>query len=421
MANCSQINNTSIIGTSAVKYDSTPLPCTDVSTCDGLNTILAKFDAVICEVKADVDSITENVINLTEDVMVITEDITNIYSQLNVCCPTTTTTTTLPPTTTTTTTLPVTTTTTSSSSSTSTTTTSSSSTTTTTTTVVSSCLNYEVNVSVNCPGKPFAAFEYTDCYGDVQIAEVGTGDLPTFCVLSTAPTPTFSCGEGDIYVIGECITTTTTSTTIAPTTTTTTSIFCDCYVYEVTITEQQLLDSDNNRVYVYVDEACVSNSYYTFEFTEAGTETICVSRNNTFILQYIEIESEITSLPDPVKLNQCCTTPPPSTTTTTTLTPTTTTTTTLSGLRQGLISSTSHPTDACSLILDTDCWVSNTAGMPGSEVVSVSSVVYTDAGGTIPFIGDDNFYHIELELSSVPTNCQINGTGNVSSGVGICS
>ena len=31
---CPQINNTTIIGTSAVTYDGTPLPCTDVNTCD---------------------------------------------------------------------------------------------------------------------------------------------------------------------------------------------------------------------------------------------------------------------------------------------------------------------------------------------------------------------------------------------------
>ena len=95
MADCSQINNTTIKGTSIVIYDSTPLPCTDVNTYDGLNTILSKFDAVICDVKASVDSITEDVINLTEDIMIITEDIININNQLEICCSTTTTTTTL--------------------------------------------------------------------------------------------------------------------------------------------------------------------------------------------------------------------------------------------------------------------------------------------------------------------------------------
>jgi len=259
MVECSQINNTSIIGTSAVKYDSTPLPCTNVNTCDGLNDILSKFDAVICDVKANVDILTEEIITLTEDVMVITEDITNIYSQLNVCCPTTTTTTTVVPTTTTTTTIVPTTTTTSSSTS---------STTTSTTSTSSS--------------------------------------------------------------------TTSTSTTATPTTTTTSS----------------------------------------------STST---------------------------------------STSTTTIAPTTTTTTTPSGLRQGSISSTSHPTDACSEILDTGCWISNTAGIPGSETVSVSSVVYTNPGGTIPFVGDGDFYHIEIDFSSASTNCQVNGTGNVDSAIGICS
>ena len=84
MANCSQINNTTIIGTSAVTYDGTQLPCTDVNTCDGLNTILSKFDAIICSVSANVATITEDVTNLTEDVMLITEDVTNIYNQLGI-------------------------------------------------------------------------------------------------------------------------------------------------------------------------------------------------------------------------------------------------------------------------------------------------------------------------------------------------
>lgn len=89
MGSCSQVNNTTIKGTSAVTYDSTQLPCTDVNTCDGLNTILSKFDTIICDIKANVDVLTEDVMNLTEDVMLITEDITNINNQLDICCPTT--------------------------------------------------------------------------------------------------------------------------------------------------------------------------------------------------------------------------------------------------------------------------------------------------------------------------------------------
>jgi hypothetical protein len=70
--------------------------------------------------------------------------------------------------------------------------------------------------------------------------------------------------------------------------------------------------------------------------------------------------------------------------------------------------------------LDTGCWISNVAGIPGFETVSVSSVVYTNPGGTIPFLGNGDFYHIELDSSSIPTNCRVNGTGNVSSAVGLC-
>lgn len=250
MGNCSQVNNTTIKGTSAVTYDSTPLPCTDVNTCDGLNTILKKFDDIICSVKANVDTLTEDVMNLTEDVMVITEDITNINNQLDICCPTTTTTTTLPPTTTTTTTVePTTTTTTSSSStttstststststttstststststttsttsSTSTTTSTSSSTTTTTTTVsppLEGCYNVTFDATVECVGDPgHAVIEYTDCSGTNQTASIPLSGTQTYCVLlgPTSLEPAFTCGNGTVTLGSECGTTTTTTT-----------------------------------------------------------------------------------------------------------------------------------------------------------------------------------------------------------------
>lgn len=87
MANCSQTNNTTIIGTSAVSYDSTPLPCTDVKACDDLNTILTKFDNVICSAINSVNILSEEVMNITEDLMIITEEIENINDQIFICCP----------------------------------------------------------------------------------------------------------------------------------------------------------------------------------------------------------------------------------------------------------------------------------------------------------------------------------------------
>jgi len=87
MGNCSQVNNTTIQGTSAVTYDGTPLPCTDVNTCDNLNTILAKFDAIICDAIVGVNEITINVTDINISITNIEEDIINIYGQLATCCP----------------------------------------------------------------------------------------------------------------------------------------------------------------------------------------------------------------------------------------------------------------------------------------------------------------------------------------------
>lgn len=87
MANCSETNNTTIKGTSAVSYDSTPLPCTDVKACDDLNTILTKFDNVICSATNSVNTLIEEVTNITEEVMIITEEIENINNQIFICCP----------------------------------------------------------------------------------------------------------------------------------------------------------------------------------------------------------------------------------------------------------------------------------------------------------------------------------------------
>jgi hypothetical protein len=87
MGNCSQINNTTIKGTSAVTYDSTPLPCTDVATCDGLNVILSKFNNVICSATASVNILIEEVTNITEDIMIITDQLEDINNQIFICCP----------------------------------------------------------------------------------------------------------------------------------------------------------------------------------------------------------------------------------------------------------------------------------------------------------------------------------------------
>lgn len=93
MANCPQINNTTITGTSAITYDGTPLPCSNVQTYDALNDILVKFDTIICNIQQSTNVLINDITNITEDVMLVTEDIININNQLNICCTTTTSTT----------------------------------------------------------------------------------------------------------------------------------------------------------------------------------------------------------------------------------------------------------------------------------------------------------------------------------------
>ena len=200
MANCSQINNTTILGTSAVTYDGTPLPCTDINTCDDLNTVLAKFDDVICTVTANVASLTEDITNITEDVMLISEDISNINTQLNICCPTTTTTTTAVPTTSTTST------------------TATPTTTTTTTGIPCNCITFY-------NGEPtIQEIEYNDCSGETQYTIIQVGATDSYCgCCGVTHASLVTVTQGSACVSGVCPSTTTTTTTTPPTTTTTSS------------------------------------------------------------------------------------------------------------------------------------------------------------------------------------------------------
>jgi hypothetical protein len=206
MANCQEINNT-IKGTSAFIYEGTPLPCTDVNTCDGLNAILSKFDAIICDVTTDINTLIEDVATLTEEVIIATEDIVNIYTQLNICCPTTTTTTTLPITTTTST---------------------SSSTTTTTTTIFIPCDCFQIFANDG------DHVSYTDCNG-VEHTEIFEG-IPSvvppyiglnsklYCVRVVSVQEAYFVINTGICELGSyCDPTTTTSTSSSTSTSTSTT------------------------------------------------------------------------------------------------------------------------------------------------------------------------------------------------------
>jgi hypothetical protein len=108
------------------------------------------------------------------------------------------------------------------------------------------------------------------------------------------------------------------------------------------------------------------------------------------------------------------------TTTTTVLEPTTTTTTTEIILTESLISSVSNMTDACPETVDTTCYVSNVGGLPGLQVVTTASVVYLDSLGTTTFIGDGDYYKIQVSGSSLFTSSTVDSFGVVGTIVSIC-
>lgn len=273
---CPQINNTTIKGTSAVTYDSTPLPCTGVNTCDGLNVILSKFDSVICNIAADVATLTEDITNATEDLMIIIDDVININDQLDICC-TTTTSTTLPVTTTTTTSSSSSTTSTSTTATPTTTTTSTSSTSTTTstttaapsTTTTSSSSSTSTTTSTTAPVYTYAGTVVNNT-GNAITANTAlirvNGTPVAFVTLNIAPgaTQTFSTtysvpvmGVGNDFTIelytytgvttsntmkqagGTCVTSTgnfiNMGSYLMATSTTTSPTLCSVYVIAMTI------------------------------------------------------------------------------------------------------------------------------------------------------------------------------------------
>ena len=237
MANCSQINNTTITGTSAFIYDGTPLPCTDIKTCDDLNTILAKLDAVVCTTVNSVNTLIEEVTNITEDVMIITEDVININNQLDICCPTTTTTsstststststttstTTIPPTSTTTSTSTSTSTSTTTSTSTSTTSTSSS-TTTTTTTVACGCYEWNLIIGeIDVVESPPVTVTYIDCAGEIVDRPNYIAIETTICVQAST-LPVLYRADEPAGLVDSSVTITSNCCGTPPTTTTTTT------------------------------------------------------------------------------------------------------------------------------------------------------------------------------------------------------
>jgi hypothetical protein len=100
---------------------------------------------------------------------------------------------------------------------------------------------------------------------------------------------------------------------------------------------------------------------------------------------------------------------------------TTTTTTTAFVLNQAIMSFKTHPSDGCGLTPDTGVYVSNITGTSGNRTVTTSSVVYTDASGTSPYLGNGAYYKIQIVGSSFSTSQRVYANGTLSSDIAICT
>lgn len=104
------------------------------------------------------------------------------------------------------------------------------------------------------------------------------------------------------------------------------------------------------------------------------------------------------------------------TTTTTTAVPTTTTTTTVTGLDESLISVVTSISPDCDLALITTVWIDSQT--PGS--FTVGDIVYVDSGGTTVFVGNGDYYHIDLDGVGTECTCRINVLGELLATIILC-
>lgn len=198
------------------------------------------------------------------------------------------------------------------------------------------------------------------------------------------------------------------------------------YVEIVSVTDDpnMVITYDGNVVAPAMQFIPATDSTWQYPLSMTIDAFSCINTSETWEIRVKLTGYPISNIADAIinfLTNPFCPDCTSTTTSTTTATPTTTTTTTTGiALAYGFISNTSNITDACSEPLNTSCWISNVGGPSGNETITGISVIYLDAGGTTPFIGDGQLYHIAINSSSSSTSCEIDGTGSVTSPISIC-
>lgn len=147
--------------------------------------------------------------------------------------------------------------------------------------------------------------------------------------------------------------------------------------------------------FLYPFESGISKSAllagYSSSLVPDFTTIVRVKSNGTLCTNYIDIPVEYT---------------------TTSTSSTTTTTTTAAPPQEAKISSASDPSNACALTMPNTCWVG------GGGDISTGDIVYTDALGTTPFVGDGNFYKIQILIYPDAYSVQVSGTGTIEASLG---
>ena len=200
--------------------------------------------------------------------------------------------------------------------------------------------------------------------------------------------------------------------------------------YNISFTLYNILPNDGSYVKIYVGTNVSSliqtNGQVSLTLTCTGNDSFGIegffqSGVNPNSGVYIDNICMVLVIPPSQTPTPTITvTPTPTITITPTNTVTPTPTNTLTLYTAG-ISQISHPSDACNEIIDSVCWVSYIAGIPGLETISTSSVIYNNAGGTIEFPGDGvNYWRIQITGSTRTTSAILNNNGTVGSPISIC-
>jgi len=208
-------------------------------------------------------------------------------------------------------------------------------------------------------------------------------------------------------------TTTTTTTTSGPTTTTTTTTLSGLDALTISSVSNLknpscIMSLDTN---IWVDTDGVSLKSGDILYTDSGGLSVFSGDGNYYHIDDtvagIQVSARVTGFGEVLDPIVLCSSIVTTTTTTTTSPPP-------PSLVASNISAVSALVDACPLSQPNTIYV-NSAG------ITIGEIVYSDAGGLNPFVGDGNFYKVnDPNAGGSPVSVKINASGVLGSPISIC-